>query len=39
MIVDGDPTAIESFDCKILVISNTDIQNTGDKLKLTMTKQ
>jgi len=39
MIIDGDPTAIESFDCKFLIISNTDIQNTGDKLKLTMTKQ
>ena len=39
MIVDGDPTAIESFDCQTLVISNTDTQNTGDKLKLTLTKQ
>ena len=39
MIVDGDATVIESFNCKLLVISNSDINTTGDKLKLTLTKQ
>ena len=37
--IDGDPVILESFDCKVLVISNTDIDVTGDKLKLTFTRQ
>jgi len=39
MVIDGDATAIESFDCKTLVIVNTDTNVTGDQLKLTLTKQ
>ncbi|MDZ4794068.1 MAG: lipocalin family protein [Bacteroidota bacterium] len=39
MTVDGDPVAIESFDCKTLVLVNTDTQVAGDKLKLILTKQ
>jgi len=37
--IDGDPVVLESFDCKVLVIVNTDTQLTGDKLKLTLTRQ
>ena len=37
--VDGDPATVESFDCKTLVIVNTDINVTGDKLKITLTRQ
>jgi len=39
MTVDSDPTTIESFDCKTLIIYNTDIMTTGDKLKITLVKQ
>jgi len=39
MTIDGDPTAIESFNCKTLVLSNSDIMVTGDKLKITLTRQ
>ena len=39
MIIDGDPVILESFDCKTLVLVNTDIQTAGDRLKLTLTKQ
>ena len=39
LMIDGDPTGIESFDCKTLTIFNNDIQTTGDKLKLTLIKQ
>jgi hypothetical protein len=39
MQVDGDPTTIDGFDCKTLVIANTDIMTNGDRLKLTLTKQ
>jgi hypothetical protein len=39
MTIDGDANAIESFDCKALVFVNQDVQVTGDKLKLTLTKQ
>ena len=39
MQVDGDPTTIESFDCKTLVLVNMDIDVAGDRLKLTLTKQ
>jgi hypothetical protein len=37
--IDGDPTILESFDCKLWIIANTDIIVNGDKLKLTLTKQ
>jgi len=39
MNIDGDPTTIESFDCKTLVLVNSDVNVTGDKLKITLTKQ
>jgi lipocalin-like protein len=39
MVIDGDPTSINSFDCHTLVIVNTDTQVSGDQLKLTLTKQ
>jgi lipocalin-like protein len=39
MNIDGDLTTIESFDCKTLVIVNSDVNVTGDKLKITLTKQ
>ena len=39
MTIDGDPNIIENFDCKTLVLVNTDIQTAGDRLKLTLTKQ
>jgi len=39
MTVDGDGTAIESFDCKTLVLANMDTQTPGDKLKITLTRQ
>jgi hypothetical protein len=39
MNIDGDLTTIESFDCKTLVLANNDVNVTGDKLKITLTKQ
>jgi len=39
MMVDGDSTVIESFDCRILVFFSSDIKITGDKLKVTAVKQ
>ena len=39
MSIDGGPLTIESFDCKSLVLSNTNVDITGDKLKITLTKQ
>jgi len=39
MIIDGDQTIIESFDCKTLIIANTDTQVAGDKLRITLVKQ
>lgn len=39
MVIDGDAVNLESFDCKKLIIVNTDIQTTGDRLKLTLTRQ
>ena len=39
MNIDGDLTTIESFDCKTLVLVNNDVNVTGDKLKITLTKQ
>jgi hypothetical protein len=38
MQIDGDPSTVESFNCKTLVLSNTDIQ-TGEKLKITLARQ
>ena len=39
MSMDGEPTTIESFDCKNLVLVETDVITTGDKLKITLTRQ
>jgi hypothetical protein len=39
MNVNGDLATIESFDCKTLVLVNNDVNTTGDKLKITLTKQ
>ena len=39
MVIDGDPTALEKFDCKDLVIMNSGIMVLGDQLRLTLTKQ
>lgn len=39
MTIDGDQTGIESFDCKTLVLFNTDISTAGDRLRITMVKQ
>jgi len=38
MTIDGDPATIGSFDCKTLVLVNTDTQVPGDQLKITMTR-
>jgi Lipocalin-like domain len=39
MVIDGDAVELESFDCKKLIIVNTDTQTAGDRLKLTLTRQ
>lgn len=39
LTIDGDAIVLESFDCKTLTLVNTDTQVTGDRLKLTMTRQ
>ena len=39
MSIDGGPLTIESFDCKSLVLLDTDVMITGDKLKITLTRQ
>lgn len=39
MTIDGDQTGIESFDCKTLILFNTDINTPGDRLKITLIKQ
>jgi len=39
MTIDSDPTTLESFDCKTLVLVNMDTQVAGDRLKITLTKQ
>lgn len=39
MIIDGDPVIVESFNCQTLVVANTDIMVSGDKLKLTLSRQ
>jgi hypothetical protein len=39
MTIDTDPTTLESFDCKTLVLINTDTQAAGDRLKITLAKQ
>ena len=39
MTIDGDQNGIESFDCKTLILFNTDINTPGDRLKITMIKQ
>ncbi len=39
MNIDGDLTTVESFDCHTLVLVNNDVAVTGDKLKITLTKQ
>ena len=37
--IDSDASTVESFNCTNLVVSNTDINTSGDKLTLTLTKQ
>ena len=37
--IDGDATTIESFDCKNLVLVNSDVMTAGDKLKITLARQ
>ena len=37
--IDGDLVLLENFDCKSLVIVNTDTQQQGDRLKLTLSRQ
>ena len=39
MVVDGDSTSIESFDCDTLVVFSRDVKTTGDKFKLIAVKQ
>lgn len=39
MQMDGDDIIIESFDCKTLVIINSNTQVPGDKLKITLARQ
>ena len=39
MTVDGEATTIQSFDCKTLILSNNDIQTSGDKLTITLIRQ
>ena len=39
MTVDGDQNLIESFDCKTLVLVNTDTNIAGDRLKFTLVRQ
>lgn len=39
MLIDGDAVELESFDCKKLITVNTDTQVSGDRLKLTLTRQ
>lgn len=39
MNVDGDIYTIESFNCKTLVLVSNDAIVTGDKIKLTLTRQ
>lgn len=39
MQVDGDPTTIKQFDCKKLILVNTDTQVAGDTFTITLSKQ
>ena len=39
LLIDGDAVILESFDCKKLILVNTDTQTAGDRLKLTLTRQ
>ena len=39
MNINGDLSTIESFDCKTLVLVNSDVNVPGDKLKITLTRQ
>lgn len=39
MTIDGDPVTIESFNCKTLILVNSDTQTQGDKFRITLTKQ
>jgi hypothetical protein len=38
-IKDGEQLAIESFDCKTLVLVTNDVFQAGDKLKIILTRQ
>ncbi|MFI5186215.1 MAG: lipocalin family protein [Chitinophagales bacterium] len=37
--IDGTIATIQSFDCKSLIILNSDVMTAGDQLKITLTKQ
>ena len=39
MTVNGDQNMVESFDCKTLILVNTDTNIAGDRLKFTFIKQ
>ena len=39
MTVDGEALAIQSFDCKTLILSKNNVQTSGDELKIMLTKQ
>ena len=36
--IDGDETILESFNCKTLILVNTDTNQQGDRLKIILTK-
>jgi hypothetical protein len=37
--LNGRPVAIESFDCKKLILVNNDVMQPGDKLKIILARQ
>ncbi|MEO7265913.1 MAG: lipocalin family protein [Ferruginibacter sp.] len=39
LIIDGDPSTIESYNCQTLILIQTGVQVAGDKYKITLTRQ
>jgi hypothetical protein len=39
MYIDADPYNVESFDCKTLSVSLSNVNQNGDRLRLVLTKQ
>ncbi|MGE5519143.1 MAG: lipocalin family protein [Candidatus Dadabacteria bacterium] len=37
--IDTEASTVESFDCKTLVVSTTDVNQTGDRVRIVLTKQ